>query len=93
MSLYHLELIWMFAYHIVMLNIKFSEMLYEYHSQEWMYLYQYRSDSNDGIFEMHLRKQIFATPIGRMKTDERLMSYYTCNNKQTFSEFSMMLWS
>jgi hypothetical protein len=67
MSLYQLELIWMFASHIVILNIKFSEMLYEYHSQEWMYLYQYRSDSNDGIFKMHLSKQIFATPIRRMK--------------------------
>jgi hypothetical protein len=75
MSLYQLEPIWMSASHIVMLNIKFSEVLYEYCSQEWMYLYRYWSDSNDGILEMHLHKRIFAPPIRRMKTVKRLMSY------------------
>jgi hypothetical protein len=74
MSLYQLEPIWMFASHIVMLNNKFSEVLYKYCSQEWMYLYRYRLDSNDGILDMHLHKRIFATPIRQMKSVERLMS-------------------
>jgi hypothetical protein len=39
MSLYQLEPIWMSASHIVMLNIKFSEVMYEYCSQELMYLH------------------------------------------------------
>jgi hypothetical protein len=51
MSLQQLEPIWMSASHIVMLNSKFSEMFYEYCSQEWVYLYQYLSDSNNGIFK------------------------------------------
>jgi hypothetical protein len=75
MSLYQLELIWRSASHIVMIKSKFSEMFYEYCSQEWVYLYQNQLDYNNGIFEMHLHERFFATQIGRMKTVERLMSY------------------